>query len=368
VKDRTTFVTEALLEHAELFAGLLAPVTKPSLAKRNLILTKLKKFCPFAPLKIALTGGFKHSLIYMLFYEIITYIEAQVQDQSIAQGLYSGLNDFLTTNLSSTRQALADGKNPVAHFEKNFLRKIGVALTHSMYHDTNLPVPIPLTWVGHILLGNFNVFRSMGAGLEYFTTPDFLDTPLLANVMNKNILVGTGVAVTAKGKALENLSKHSFIKLLIPALRGTQLTPDFYNSLWFVGLKKFFIAFLTMRNIDQTLLAQLAAHMTGKERLFKSLLTQAVDNKKAGVSNAEIQKALEKEVAAASYLPKSFSPLASLAGRFKFLSTQGLLQDGLILLNARSKASLTVHLLTLGIPLVRALAIPFKKFFPQKGG
>ena len=116
------------------------------------------------------------------------------------------------------------------------------------------------------------------------------------------------------------------------------------------------------------LINQLATHIAKKEPFFKELFNKIAENKKKGISSKEIQKVVAREIALSSQLPKSFSPIGSLAGKLRFTQAQGLLQDGLILLNARSKASLTVHMLTLGIPLLRALSIPIQKFFPKKGG
>jgi len=367
VKDRNEFVVEALLDNAELFAGILAPNTKTTKAKTNLITKQLQKFCCYAPLKISLHGGFKHTLLYMLFYELICYIETQIPNQNIAKDLLNQLEEFVVKNTNSPITAVKEGKNPITAFEKDFLRKILRAANRITYADTKLP-PIPITWLGHALLGSFNPVRASASTLETITSKDFLDTPLLAKLLKKNRIIGGATLLNTSPETLEELSKNSITKQLLPFLKGTQLVPDFYEAPWFICLKKFFIGFLTIRIMEQILTKQLATHMAKKESFFKNLFIQVTENKKKAVPNKEIKKVLEKEIAVSSKLPKSFSPIGSLAGTLGFTQAQGLLQDGLILLNARSKASLIVHLLTLGIPLFRALSIPLQKFFPKKGG
>jgi hypothetical protein len=367
IKDRNEFVVESLLDNAEIFAGLLAPNTTTTKAKIALINKQLRKLCCYAPLKISLHGGVKHTLLYLLFYELICYIEAQVPDQHIAKDLFNQLEEFIVKNTSGSITALKEGTNPFTTFEKDFLRKILHAANKIRYSDTKLP-PIPITWLGHALLGSFNPIRTASSTLETITSKDFLDTPVLAKLLKKNKIIGGAALLNTSPEVLEELSKNSITKQILPFLKDTQLMPDFYEAPWFICLKKFFIGLLTIRNMEQILTKQLTNHIAKKESFFKNVFMQITENKKNAVPNKEIKKVLEKEIALSSGLPKSFSPIGALAGKLGFTQAQGLLQDGLILLNARSKASLIVHLLTLGIPLFRALSIPLQKFLPKKGG
>ena len=248
VKERNEFVVDELMKNAETFAGLLAPSAKPTKAKTALITQQLKKLCCFAPLKISLNGGFKHTLLYLLFYELICYLETQIQDQSITRELFGQLGEFLSKNSASSVTAFKTGNNPFTTFEKDFLRKLAFAGNSITHTDTKLP-PIPLTWLGHALLGSFNPIRATEGMLENITSKEFIDTPMLAWLMNKNIFLGGFVMLKSSPERLKRLNENSLVKQILPFLRGTPLVPNFYQAPWFICLKKFFIGFLTVRNI-----------------------------------------------------------------------------------------------------------------------
>ncbi len=365
VKERNEFIVDTLLENTELFSGVLNKTNKTSRAKINTILNQLKKHCTYVPFRIKLNSSLKHPLLYMLFYELINFLETQIRDTSVVTPLNKLISSALSDSIREASSGMKDGKNPLAKIETDIIHKIQVGLDKALYQHTTSPIPIPLTWIGHLLLGNFNPTAAAGSIFTMVTSRDFIDAPILTNLMNLppgiNILATGFVAKATNPNRLESFSKNSVIKHLIPALRGTQLVPDFYDAPWFIGLKKFFTAYFTMRNLDQLLLNQLAQHIAKKETLFKSLLKQYDENKKNGISNADIQKTLEKEILAAAALPRGLSPLGALAGKLKSPKIQQLLQDGSILFWCRTKAIITVQLLTLGIPLLKAMAAPFTK-------
>ncbi|MDQ5890805.1 MAG: hypothetical protein QG604_679 [Candidatus Dependentiae bacterium] len=371
LNDRTDFITEAILDNPEALNGLLSAIQKRSPEKTKNILTFLDKKCTYVPFKFSLHGSMKHVLVWLLFYELVNYLESTLPGSpSTSKALFTLLASHTTQSFSKAGSALNSGKNPIAAFESSFINSLKTVARDQLSGNQNMPVSIGLTWLAESMIGvTINPATLPSKVISIISSKEFLDVPALSVLLSKNIYAGAYVTTALNPSMRTSLAKNSILQHYMPYLRGKTLVPDFYSAPWFIGLKKFIVAFMTLRLMDQQLIKQLATYIADKEETFKLLLTKYMEQKATGAIDPLIQKEIEKHItqAAKPTLLSSISPLGKLLGMAGFTKAKELLHDGLPLLNMRTKALAIVNLCSLGIPLLNATGIPhFLKQLKEK--
>jgi|GEM_PF-6062537 len=368
IKQRAAFIADKLITYAETFDALLTSDNNQKVAARKKnIMTALKAHCVYVPFSIKQTASIKHVILYFLVFELLSYFESCIKTPSLVGHLCDTVTNSLSINLLEANAAIKEGKNPGAGFSKSFIQSLRTVTQEFMIERQQFPIALPLTWLGELFVMPANWSNVQEWVFELFISPKLWNTPIASHPAAAMITS----SLLDDAKMINLLQKQSPMKALLgtvaPSVRKTgQLVPDFYSSPWFIGLKKFLIAFLTMRFFDQSLLGKLHTYMYRHQPAFKVLLQKIIAYKNRKLPTTALRTELIQLITQASRKEYSFALLKPLKKIVGYAQLRDLMLDGTqLMLSMRGKALGMVTLMLLALPLLNATGIPvFLKNLP----